>query len=429
MRRPINRLTRFSLRGLLVAITLLACWLGWQAKLVRDQRRAVALVERLGGYVGYDYERIAAERYRKNPPSGPRPPGDHAADLASRPRVPAWLVNLTGLHWWATVERVRLERAALTTADVELLSRLPELTTLNLVECRLRDADLTAWGRLSSLSGIYFQGSDFADDQLGFAAALPRLEFVELNMTVLGDAGLAHFSGLPLRRLDLSETKVTDEGLAHLKGIETLERLYANATSIRGPGLRHLMGLPALRSLQLNQTPIAAEGLEHLAGLPVLAYLDLGGAQVNDEGVRRLAAVSSLEDLGLAETQVEGHTLASLTGLPRLERLRLNATRLADGAVGNLSGMRSLVKLDIPWNNITDAGLAQLVDLPKLKWINVNRTPITDRGLAGLAGLPALTDVVVFDCPNVTAAGVAAFQRVAPSVSVGSNARPAELKP
>lgn len=432
MWRPSRQVLRFSLRAFLVVATLVACWFGWHAGRVRDQRRAVELVERLGGHAGYDYERIAAEERRRNPPPpppGPLPAADRVIQLDSRPPAPAWLVALTGKHWWATVERVSLSRQDLSTADVDILSRLPSLELLNLAECRLRNANLRAWGDLAALKGLFVWGCDLDDDQLAFVARLPRVQFVEITKSSFGDAGLAHLRGLPLRRLDISETKVTDAGLAHLSGMQTLERLFANGTQIRGPGLEQLSGLPALTSLELRQTPIAAEGLEHLAALPALMYLELDSTQVNDEGVLRLAAVRSLKDLGLAETPVQGHTLAALRNLPQLERLQLNATPLSDVTVGNLSGLQNLTKLDIPWNNITDSGLARLTNLPRLRWINLNKTPITDQGLVQLSRFPALADVIVFDCPQLTHSGVNALKRALPRVSVGSNALLAKANP
>jgi hypothetical protein len=99
MWRPSQRVLRFSLRAFLVVATLAACWFGWHAARVRDQRLAVAVVTKRGGNVGYDYERIAREERPKNPPpaaAGAVPAADAKYYSNDRPPAPAWLVALTG---------------------------------------------------------------------------------------------------------------------------------------------------------------------------------------------------------------------------------------------------------------------------------------------------------------------------------------------
>jgi len=273
-------------------VTLAACWLGWQSKRVGEQRRAVELVERLGGYVQYDYDRIAAAEYRNNPPPRPvwRPGMDHAVEITSAPSAPAWLVSLTGRHWWATVERITLsQEQTLSTADVEILSRLPSLRSLNLVNCRLRGASLKAWENLESLRGLFLWGCDLDNPQLAFVSHCPKLQFVEITKCSFGDAGLAFLRGSPLTRLDVSDTQVSDIGLAYLSEIETLERLYATSTQVQGPGLRHLSGLRALRVLELGRTAITDEGLAQLGRLPALSTVIVYDCpQVTPSGVNAL---------------------------------------------------------------------------------------------------------------------------------------------
>ena len=50
------RWLRFSLRTLLVVVTVLGVWLGVQVNPVRKQRNAVAWIQEVGGTVTYDYE-------------------------------------------------------------------------------------------------------------------------------------------------------------------------------------------------------------------------------------------------------------------------------------------------------------------------------------------------------------------------------------
>lgn len=207
MWRPSQRLVRFSLRAFLVVATLVACWFGWHAARVRAQQRAVAVVMRLGGNVGYDYERMAQEERRKNPPpqaAGAVPAADARETRPDdRPPAPAWLVALTGPDWWGTVETVHLHACTLTSADAAAIARLPALRQVSLRECEVRGADLAPWAHLQSLIGVFFYDCELDDAQLAFAAALPRLEYAEFSRSTVGNAALAHLSSRPLRKLRL----------------------------------------------------------------------------------------------------------------------------------------------------------------------------------------------------------------------------------
>ena len=54
--KPKRRWFRFSLRALLVVVTVLCLWLGIKVNSVRNQKQLVAKVRELGGKVKYDYE-------------------------------------------------------------------------------------------------------------------------------------------------------------------------------------------------------------------------------------------------------------------------------------------------------------------------------------------------------------------------------------
>ena len=51
-----HRYRQFSLRTFLLVLTLVCVWFGWQVNRGNRQRKAVAWVEQMGGFVSYDYE-------------------------------------------------------------------------------------------------------------------------------------------------------------------------------------------------------------------------------------------------------------------------------------------------------------------------------------------------------------------------------------
>ena len=81
-RRRLRRLTRFSLRTALVAMTVLAVGLGLHMNSVRKQRAPIAAVLRHGGGVSYDYQQYEVQ-------TGSR------AQAAVSP-MPAWLLSTFG---------------------------------------------------------------------------------------------------------------------------------------------------------------------------------------------------------------------------------------------------------------------------------------------------------------------------------------------
>ncbi len=76
----LRRLTSFSLRTALVAMTVLAVGLGFHMKSVRKQRASIAAVLRHGGGVSYDYQQDHVQT------------GNRAQEAVST--VPAWLLNM-----------------------------------------------------------------------------------------------------------------------------------------------------------------------------------------------------------------------------------------------------------------------------------------------------------------------------------------------
>ena len=92
---PKRRWLQFSLRTLFILTALLAVWLGFYVKRVRDQRETVAAILKAGGTVAYDYQSPP-----KVSPGGPLYP-------TARPPGPSWLRNLIGEDYFVTVVHFR----------------------------------------------------------------------------------------------------------------------------------------------------------------------------------------------------------------------------------------------------------------------------------------------------------------------------------
>jgi hypothetical protein len=112
--KPRRRWYRFGLRTLLICVTLAGCglgWLGFKVREARQQAAVIALIEKLGGGVQYDYQFDAQGNYQPDT----EPPG------------PAWLHALLGDDFFRNPSQVILSITSTNDADLECLQGLKEL--------------------------------------------------------------------------------------------------------------------------------------------------------------------------------------------------------------------------------------------------------------------------------------------------------------
>jgi hypothetical protein len=243
---------RFSLRALLLLVTIASVGFGWFAYKLRQaqrQKEAVEAIDKLGWFVKYDYE--------VDPKGGllasPTPPG------------PIWLRELLGVDFFASVAVVQNNGESFTDAQLVHLQGIPGLKSLYMLDTKTTDAGL-----------LHLHG-------------LTQLEDLVLGRAQITDTGLVHLQGLTkLKTLNLDRTQITDAGLSHLQGLTKLQLLCLESTHITDTGLKNLRGLTELESLWLSNTQITDAGLLHLQGLTELKELRLDWTDVTDKGCQKL---------------------------------------------------------------------------------------------------------------------------------------------
>jgi hypothetical protein len=180
---------QYSLRTLLIVVTLCAVscsWLAVKLRQARRQRETVAAIEKLGGSVRYD-EWFGLEGDQSN-----RSPG------------PAWLHDWLGDDFFRTV----------TVVD--------------------------------------FRGNAIGNEDLAYLKSFPQLQSVLVGSTFVTDEGLVHLRDLPaLANLDLGSLNVTDTGLECLKGLTQLKVLDLLNTKVTDKGVKRLQqALPNCRIMR-----------------------------------------------------------------------------------------------------------------------------------------------------------------------------------
>ena len=211
---------QFSLRTLLILTTICAIGLGWWSHKARQQREAVARLNKHGS-IAYDFELAYLN------PAG--------TSSLRPPYWPAWLVNTMGVDYFANVSRVNLSNSSVTDADLSCLKAFRSLDILDLNNAQqVTDAGLLNLREITSL------------------------RVLQLAKTQITDEGLGHLAGLPgLKGLQLSYTNLTDAGLDRLKGFTGLEELYVGDTHVTYEGVTRLK--QARPNCQINYAPLKAD--------------------------------------------------------------------------------------------------------------------------------------------------------------------------
>jgi internalin A len=442
-RRP--RWFRFSLRALLVVVTVFCVWLGLETNRAFKQAAAVKRIKELGGYLQFDYER-----------------DDHDKEIPNaEPWAPKWLRTVASEDFFRRVHTldfsiigrspeptIKLEQ---TNEAMKIVASLPDLVILEIGgNDQLVDAHLANLGDCRKLSTLYLYWTNVTGPGLRHLANLRSLESLSLSNAPLTDEGLRHLINLPrLRWLQLSGTRITDAGLAHLSNLKTLEELQLSNTDVTDAGLVHLQQLTKLKQLSLSGTNVTSDGVAHLQKLlpncimmptaqqlarrpqdlplwPVgqrpsrevlLAKIkDLGGQvevdpnQEDQPIVELMLFDSDISDAGL---------LRLLAEMPELRRLNTRHLLIGDAVAEALTQYSQLEFVALDDSRITDKSLRHLATLPKLRELTVTSTRITDQGLAYLKDSPSLRTLVV-GFTRVTKAGIVDLKAASPKCGVNN---------
>ncbi len=146
-----------------------------------------------------------------------------------------------------SLERLEIDDADITDADLELLSGFPQLSQLKL-GCEVGDVGMTHIAGAQSLEFLNLPEGRFHDESLALLSQLPRLKQLRFHSPNVTDAGMQSIAGLPsLRYLHLIACPITADGLAHLHGMSELQSFYLDGSDIDDAAIYELIeALPTL---------------------------------------------------------------------------------------------------------------------------------------------------------------------------------------
>ncbi len=253
---------RFSLRTLIVAITLVCIVAGFHAYVLRsraNQQRAIDVLAKAGaeadafewgnGDLGYIYH----HRFRTT--------SLISLDLYDDD---GWFTNYKRFLTERVVD-ADLEGIAIGMAEFQALKELPHLRILGINKCFVAD-EVHHHGKLGcKLRSLSIHDTSMVNVHADFLN-IPSLEFLTVSKAEIDDSTIASLANLPLlRQLDLAgNPAITDRGVAELARLDRLERLVLYDTQVTADGIRQLAGNPHLKFVGLLRTGVSLDDLPAL---------------------------------------------------------------------------------------------------------------------------------------------------------------------
>ena len=279
--KPRRRFWRFSLKTLLILLTLFCLWLGTLASSANRQKRAVEAIQLSGGEFNYDYQRIpssSGQRYSHRV----EPPG------------PQWLRRVLGDHYFITPVALNIGRQAGIKDDcLDHLVALPHLKSAMFYQVPFRDRDVVHLKHLKNLTSLTFNEGTLSGidgpTQFEFLKYLPHLESLSLNDAKFGDADAKFLKDtVNLKILFIYGSAIGDDGLAQLQHLKNLEMIGLGKTKVTDRGISYLSALPKLRYISANDLNITDEAFGSFAKMTALRDLELHNTQYSREGIEKL---------------------------------------------------------------------------------------------------------------------------------------------
>jgi hypothetical protein len=237
---------RFSLRTLLLLLTVLCVWLGIQVNSVRRQREAVAVLSNARASIKYHYQI----------------------------ELPTWLRQYEVADYFRTVDEVGIGYPKAGKAALNVLVKLPQISNFAFEgtgnDNGITDKDLTPLSELRQLEALRITDAHVNGSILASLRNPGRLKILTLCKTEIDDDALRHLEKMTmLEALALAETHITDAGLVHVRDLRNLEVIWLFDTSITDAALEHLKGLKKLTRIDLRNTQVSEAGVDKLgAALP-----------------------------------------------------------------------------------------------------------------------------------------------------------------
>ncbi len=244
----------------------------------------------------------------------------------------AWVsdVELIDLASLPHLQRLDLSHTRITDEGMLRLKPAAGIRELNLYYAeQITDQGMHAIRDWKMLKRLNLRGTRIANGTLEIVSRLPQLESLDIANTQVTDNGMDQLIALTnLKELALGRSRVGESELGFLRMLPTLTSLDLSGARPVPPD----MGGAARRKPTVP--PIPEKTIEALAQLKNLRKLKLGFSGVSAADLKALSALENLEKLGLEECpRVDDEAAAELVHWKHLKYLDLQATRVTPQGV------------------------------------------------------------------------------------------------
>ena len=348
------------------------------------------------------------------------------------------------------VVKLSISSPSVNDQNFALLSKMPKLQTLLMLNCGITDEGLKSVPDFPELKVLNLRGcANMTDAGMESVAKAPKLDNLALLYTKIGDEGVIALKGMKLRALDLRGLRLTGSACQALAEMTTLESLkLRNAREIMDYSFQELKTLVNLKSLSLEDLAITDSALEILPNFTNLKELVIMRTDMMDvspigqlKNLKKLtlremtcdldflAEMPQLEELFFAESIVRDADMQFFEGLVNVKTLDLWNTQLGDKALELFGKMPKLTTLNIKnCAKISDAGIAELAKSESLTSLNLSENGkatdddgkplVSDKALESLKDCKSLKELNIYLCPSLTEDAIKAFTQARPDVKV-----------
>lgn len=298
-----RRWRQFSLRSLLLLITLLSTGLGYESYRAARQLSAVATLKSIDGgvcdvefvprWAWLSHEKVPA-RVRSLCERNPHLFNNVESLFLTGPRNPLAGTSLLGENFCGS--------------ELAALDDLRGLTKVSVLALRLGEDAWMHLTRNTSLRELEISGDGIREAHFARIGAMKDLEVLKLSPNGETDSphdGLRHLSHLSqLRTLELSSYRLTDEDLSFLSSLSGLEELNISYSQISDSGLDKLLPLTNLKSLSLSSTAVTDEGVKRLRNFKKLETVFISMTKVTEKGIRDIARNPQVKEIHVGPWKV-----------------------------------------------------------------------------------------------------------------------------
>jgi hypothetical protein len=221
---------------------------------IQAERAAAEAVRALGGWYALAAEKHVVEVnmvYHEDP-SGRRHDNNQTTDAVLR-----------HLPDFPRLEMLALKDGQASDEGLVFVGKLPQLQKLYIFNGReVTDKGIANLQRLAKLDYLHLSGSQVTDEAILHLSNVQSVEGVSMQQNSFTDKALEYAARMPRLKslvLDLG-ARFTDEGMQRIRGMPMLEEIWLQKTGISEAGLKALHGLKTLKLVVLHDDEFAAKG-------------------------------------------------------------------------------------------------------------------------------------------------------------------------